>query len=173
MHQKIPSGLILLWGVDASINGFQICIWNFKIPNKCVFVIWIFFTQNQAVLNFTLWCFGEKVQNNLPKKIFFLSQPVGWDGEFSGAFFIHNRHHNGSISDWNRGEQNGCGSGTGARGSRFAAQFHSSGSLNKHLWKRGLQNAKGWEGWCVSQKKNNLCCIYDTKRNIGIFTTVI
>lgn len=149
MRQKIPSGLILLWGVDASINGFQICIWNFKIPNKCVFVIRIFFYTESSWFKFYFMVFWWK------QEIFFLAQPVGGGGEFSGAFFIHNRHHNGSISNWKRGEQNACGSGTVARGvpRRLAAQFHSSGSLNKHLWKRGLQTAKSWEGWCVSQKK--------------------
>lgn len=147
MHQNIPSRLILLWGADASINGFQICIWNFKIPNKCVFGTWIFFFiyTKPSWFKFYFMVFWWKGAEQPPKENFLAVQPVGWDGEFSEAFFIHNRHYNGSISDWKRGEQNGSGSGTGACGvpCRLAAQFHKQDSINKHLWKRGHQTAKG------------------------------
>lgn len=161
VHQNIPSLLILLWGADASINGFHICIWNLKIPNKCVFVIWIFFFDKTKLVWILLYgVLVERCRTTSQRNFF--SRTTNQDGEIPGALFIHNRHHNVSISDWKWDEQNRYGSGTGACGvpCRLAAQFQYSGSINKHLWKRGLQTAK-------SLYLRGLVCL--TKKTFAVF----
>lgn len=65
----------------------------------CLVLEFFFLYTKPSWFKFYFMVFWWKGAEQPPKENFLAVQPVGWDGEFSEAFFIHNRHYNGSISD--------------------------------------------------------------------------